>query len=161
MILVDWQIKKLCEQTDLVTPYDETLVNPSSLDVRLGDTIILDNGEEYNISESFYSLSPNEFILGCTLEYLIIPDNCSIDFKLKSSRAREGWAHSLAAWAECGFMGCLTLELKNYRNIDLEVYKGLKIGQLIIHEHALPDESYKNTDYSYSKKPKSSRYVKI
>jgi dCTP deaminase len=40
MVLIDYQIRKLCEE-GFVTPYDESLVNPSSLDIRIGLKIIL------------------------------------------------------------------------------------------------------------------------
>lgn len=43
-ILADHQIKELCEN-GLVEPYDETLVNPSSLDVRLGFTAMKDKSD--------------------------------------------------------------------------------------------------------------------
>lgn len=37
-ILVDWQIKKLIDSGEIkVDPYDESLINPNSLDIRLGN----------------------------------------------------------------------------------------------------------------------------
>lgn len=42
-MLVDHEIRKLCE-TGFITPYDHNLVNPSSLDIRVGYTAMNDRG---------------------------------------------------------------------------------------------------------------------
>jgi deoxycytidine triphosphate deaminase len=44
MILCDTEIRALCEQ-GLVTPYDPALVNPASLDVRLGCDLLVEVAE--------------------------------------------------------------------------------------------------------------------
>jgi len=144
-VLVDHQIKSLCEK-GLVKPYDESLVNPSSLDIRLGNNLIIDN-EIANIShhtkENPYILDANEFVLAETLEYLTVPSNVAIELKLKSSRAREGLSHALAGWVDNGFHGVLTLELKNYSTKKpVFIYPGLRIGQLIIHSTEEPTTPY-------------------
>lgn len=145
-VLVDHQIKSLCEQ-GLVNPYDESLINPSSLDIRLGNNLIIDNeilDISHHTKENPYVLEPNEFVLAETLEYLTLPTNTAIELKLKSSRAREGLSHALAGWVDNGFYGVLTLELKNYSTRKpVFIYPGLKIGQLIIHSTEEPTTPYK------------------
>jgi dCTP deaminase len=71
MILCDTEIRALCEQ-GLVTPYDPALVNPASLDVRLGCDLLVEVAEWSTMipvditwhtqSEPFY-LQPHEFVL--------------------------------------------------------------------------------------------------
>lgn len=144
-VLVDYQIKSLCEQ-GLVNPYDESLINPSSLDIRLGNSLIVDDeitDISHHTRNNPYILEPNEFVLAETLEYLTVPSNIAIELKLKSSRAREGLSHALAGWVDNGFYGVLTLELKNYSTRKpVFIYPTLRIGQLIIHSTEQPTTPY-------------------
>ncbi|MDP5018842.1 MAG: dCTP deaminase [Dolichospermum sp.] len=172
MILVDHEIQKLCEAQNLVTPYNPELINPSSLDIRLGNNLIIEvkgdgyftrfwkklTGQSHTIiepSEKFldisdstktnpYILKPKEFVLAETLEYISIPPNMASEFRLKSTKAREGLGHALAVWIDNGFQGVLTLELINYRRfMNLDLYPGLRIGQLFLHQTKTPDNTYK------------------
>lgn len=50
MSLVDWQIKQAIKNKELIIdPYDESLVNPDSLDIRLGNILgrVIATGEAY------------------------------------------------------------------------------------------------------------------
>lgn len=42
MILVDWQIKELIERTGAIEPFNPGLINPASLDVLMGDKIMVE-----------------------------------------------------------------------------------------------------------------------
>ena len=42
MILVDWQIKELIERTGAIEPFNHGLINPASLDVLMGDKIMVE-----------------------------------------------------------------------------------------------------------------------
>ena len=92
----------------MVEPFDLALVNPASIDVRLGNhlmTEVADRRElaEVDISkrtaEHPYWLLPNEFCLAETLETFNLPRFIAAQFVLKSSRAREGYEHMLAGFA--------------------------------------------------------------
>lgn len=144
-ILVDWEIEELCRQ-GMVTPYDPALLNPASLDVRVGSRLILaksDGDEEIDISGFDpvlpFWFHPGSWCLTESLEVFSLPENICATFALKSSRAREGYQHKLAGWCDPGWHGSvLTLELTAahpYR--PLPIYPGLKIGQMIFF-------SYKN-----------------
>lgn len=150
MILVDHELKKLCSENQLVTPYDESLVNPSSIDLRLGKTILLDCKEgfkEYDITgytkEKPFRLKPLSFCLAQTLETVKIPECNTSWLHLKSSRAREGLSHSLAGWIENGFNGVVTFELFNLRSkVFVPLYYGQKIAQLVVGETKKPSSVY-------------------
>ena len=43
-VLADFQIRALCE-AGMVTPFDPALINPASLDLRLGDNILIESAE--------------------------------------------------------------------------------------------------------------------
>jgi deoxycytidine triphosphate deaminase len=156
MILVDYEIEKLCE-LGLVSPYDRALVNSTSLDIRIGNTAMIDTVEGFEKYIGFdkysqdnpYLLNPNECILVGTLEYLQLPKNISAELKLKSSRAREGLSHALAGWIDSEFCGVLTLELKNYSTKHpVKIYPNLRVGQLILHQTQEPKKSYLDGRYA-------------
>jgi len=139
-ILCDYEIKALC--TDgMVQNYDEALINPASLDLRLGDTIMIESAESLDMRElsiarhaveNPYLLRPGQFILAQTIEVFNMPENIAGLFFLKSSRAREGYENLHAGYADPGWHGSvLTLELKNSRQLlPLPLYPGMKIGQM-------------------------------
>ena len=99
MILPDTEIRHLCEQYDMVVGWDADLLNPASLDVRLGPDLLIETHDtpemrphsiRYTTPEHPYLLSPREFVLAHTIEIFNIPDDVCARFMLKSSRAREG-----------------------------------------------------------------------
>lgn len=154
-ILCDWQINELC-RNGMVSPFDPELVNPASLDVRLGRNILIEAHQEstwvkYDLdalghSEAYpFLLTPGQFILAETPNTFNIPAHLSGQFLLKSSRAREGLQHLLAGWIDPGWHGSrLTLELKNIRQLHpIALWPGMRIGQIVFHQMiAMPDRSY-------------------
>jgi len=152
-VLCDWEIKNLCE-AGMIEGYAEDLINPASLDVRLGGRLMIevaDTKEFVNVDISHrtdknpYRLMPGEFCLAETEEIFNIPDSISAQFVLKSSRAREGYENLLAGWIDPGFSGSrLTLELVNARrHWDLPLYPGMKIGQIVFFKmSSIPINSY-------------------
>ena len=166
MILIDSQLKELCVSLKLIQPYDESLINPSSIDLRLGSKILLDTPEgfkEYDISphtkENPFKLQPLDFCLAHTLETIKVPNNHTTWLHLKSSRAREGLSHALAGWIENGYKGVVTLELFNMRkNNTIDLYQGLKICQLIVSKTESPDKGY-NGKYQGAKTVESSKDI--
>jgi dCTP deaminase len=154
-ILVDWQLANRC-RNGLVTPFDQELVNPASVDLRLGDTLLIESVEgpelkTYPLSqhsqEDPYLLRPGQFVLACTMETVHLTADVGAQFLLKSSRAREGLNHLMAGWIDPGFRGALTLELHNVRQLQAQpLWPGLRIGQLIVHYLASqPGKSYAET----------------
>ena len=155
MILPDHEITKLC-RAGMITPFDDYLINPASLDVRLGDHIMIELQGQQDLhpviinhtKSNPYLLYPDEFILAQTLEVFNIPDNVSGQFALKSSLARSGFEHLLAGWIDPGFNNSvLTLELKNARKHQpLPLWPGMRIGQIIFMQMAAtPDVSYRDS----------------
>ena len=133
--IVDHQIRDLCRKMGLVEPFLPELVNPASIDVTLGEEILVenDNGEftSFNISDETFYMPPGAFILAHTSEYIRVPNNLECIFQLKSSRGREGYEHALAGYIDPGFHGRVTLELSNVRRFkELPLRAGMKIGQL-------------------------------
>ena len=141
----------------MVVPYDADLQNPASLDVTLGDRLMIevrDNPELeiHGISECTkdypFLLGPGEFVLAQTREVFNLPSHVAAKFLLKSSRAREGLNHLMAGFADPGFHGSvLTLEFHNTRQYHpIPLWPGMRIGQMIFHSMAsVPAEDYSVT----------------
>jgi len=159
MLLSYTELMELVEQG--VITADPALVNGASIDVRLGDTVMvekishgieqiidLSQKEELNmiltvIPENGLVLKPNQFILASTVEEFNLPNDIASEFKLKSSIARAGLNHLLAGFADPGWHNSkLTLELKNdceYHSLLLKA--GMKIGQMIFYRvKPVPDQ---------------------
>ena len=142
MLLHDEEIRRYCTEFGMVSPFKEELLNPASLDLRLGTRIMVEqlHSRSFKLEDisnatkaNPYNLAPGEFILAETLEEFKMPEDISAIFCLKSTRAREGYEHSHAGFAECGWHGSrLTLELKNnLRFHSLPIYPDLLIGQML------------------------------
>jgi len=158
-VLADWEIRSLCQASQMVWPFDEKLLNPASLDVRLGSNLMIEVRDQpelmrIDISERTedepYLLLPGEVCLAETIEQFNLPDDISAEFVLKSSRARDFYGHMLAGWCDPGWHGSkLTLELKNERRYHpLPLYPNLKIGQMVFFRmSAIPLKSYALTGH--------------
>ncbi|MCS6783022.1 MAG: hypothetical protein NZ482_07560, partial [Gloeomargarita sp. SKYG98] len=157
MVLTDQELNQLCQGTPpLVTPFDPTLINPASIDIRIGTSALVeqDNGEQmpldlspYNVHQP-YILEPQTWLLVASLEVFHIPEFTAGEVRLKSSRAREGFDLSLALWLDPGWHGsCLTMALRNATRFRrLGIYPGMKMAQVILHRLSnRPQRSYAET----------------
>ena len=131
MILCDRQIKELVKSYGLIAPFiDHKLkthgvsygLSSASYDLRLGE---LELPPE--------CIEKNEFVLGCTLEHIRMPDNIVGLIKDKSTWARKGLS-VFNTLIDPGFEGQITLELKNQGNELLELPHGIGIVQIMFFE---------------------------
>jgi len=139
-------------------PYDEDMIQPSSVDVRLDrffrvfenhryphidpaeDQPDLTRAVEHDGDEPFI-LHPGEFVLGSTLEIVTLPDDLAGRLEGKSSLGRLGLlTHSTAGFIDPGFNGHITLELSNVANLPIMLWPGMKIGQLCLFRLSSPAE---------------------
>jgi dCTP deaminase len=149
VVLSDRTIKAEIEAGRLVfDPYDEALVQPSSVDVRVDATFRVFHNSRHpyidvrkpmeDLTELVtiaggepFVLHPGEFVLGQTLERVRIPDDLVARLEGKSSLGRLGLViHSTAGFVDPGFEGNLTLELSNLANLPVTIYEGMPIGQI-------------------------------
>lgn len=130
MILSDTRIRELCLHQDMVRPFNPDLVQPASIDVRLGGEYVLGGyGEKHELP---YSLKPFEgVVLATTAEYFKIPTDIAGKFEGKSSLGRRGlMTHITAGFIDPGFEGELTLELLNVGVKAFRLVPGMRIGQI-------------------------------
>lgn len=158
-ILVDWQIKEAIKNGEIkIDPFDESLINPASMDFRLGRyfTKVLGSGvvdplnkksfENNTYERHEWILDPGEFILASTLEKITLGSTIAAKVFGKSSIGRLGLMQSsVAGFIDPGFSAHTTLELYNYSNFKIRLEVGMKIGQYIFFNVEAPDKDYNQT----------------
>ena len=149
MVLSDRTIERLIADGSIqIDPYDASLLQPSSVDVRVDRYFrVFHNArypyidvkqpqeeltEQVEIEEDrAFILHPGEFVLGSTLERVKLPDDLVARLEGKSSLGRLGLLiHSTAGFIDPGWDGHVTLELSNVANLPITIYYGMKIGQI-------------------------------
>lgn len=182
MILSDHTIREeLANGRIGIEPFDESLVQPASVDVKLDryfrvflnhTMAVIDvkkNLEELTQlveidDEQPFVLHPGEFVLGATLERISLPDDLVGRVEGKSSLGRLGLLiHSTAGFVDAGFHGHITLELSNVANLPITLYPGMKIGQISFLRMTTPADVPYGADslkskYQGQRGPTPSRY---
>src|SRR4026208_1504070 len=149
MVLADRTIARLLEEGRIeIDPYDDSLRQPSSVDVRVDRFFRVFHNARYPFidvkepqeeltelveieDERPFILHPGEFVLGSTLERIKLPDDPVARLEGKSSLGGLGLLiHSTAGFIDPGWDGHVTLELSNVANLPITIYHGMKIGQL-------------------------------
>ena len=149
VVLSDRTIRELLGEGRIVLdPYEESLLQPSSVDVRVDRWFRVFRNSRYPFidvkteqeeltelveidEETPFILHPGEFVLGSTLERVRLPDDLVARLEGKSSLGRLGLLiHSTAGFIDPGWDGHVTLELSNVANLPITIYHGMKIGQL-------------------------------
>lgn len=129
-------------------PFDEQMIQPASIDVRIDRFFRLFDNHKYAMidpaveqvgltrevavdPEEPYMLHPGEFVLASTYEQVTLPEDIAARLEGKSSLGRLGLlTHSTAGFIDPGFEGHITLELSNMATLPVALWPGMKIGQL-------------------------------
>ncbi len=165
MILSDHSIKEGIAQGRIVmTPYDETLVQPASIDIRLDGRFRVFRNYKYScidpkavqqdltelveVGDEPFIIHPGEFILGNTVERIKLGSDLVGRVEGKSSLGRLGLIiHATAGYIDPGFEGNITLELSNVANLPIRLYPGMKVGQISFFAMSTPaDRPYGHPD---------------
>ncbi|MCU1396212.1 MAG: deoxycytidine triphosphate deaminase [Ilumatobacteraceae bacterium] len=182
MILSDRTIREeLAAGRIIIEPLDDTCVQPSSVDVKVGNlfrvfrnhtTGIIDVKQDLEDltelvtigEDGVFMLHPGEFVLGSTLERIGVPNDLVARIEGKSSLGRLGLLiHSTAGFIDAGFDGHITLELSNVASLPITIYPGMKIGQVSFVRMTTPaDKPYgsgaRGSKYQGQRGPTPSRY---
>ncbi|MEJ6619261.1 MAG: dCTP deaminase [Pontimonas sp.] len=171
MLLSDRDIRQELESGRVgLDPLDMSMVQPSSVDVRLDKLFrLFDNHKYQHIDPALdqpdltrlvevepgdaFVLHPGEFVLGATYEVVSLPDDIAARLEGKSSLGRLGLlTHSTAGFIDPGFSGHVTLELSNVATLPITLWPGMKIGQLCFFRLSSPAE------HPYGSEKYGSRY---
>ncbi|MFM2073197.1 MAG: hypothetical protein RLZZ623_3461 [Actinomycetota bacterium] len=182
MILSDRSLREQIEAGRIVIdPFDDRCVQPSSIDVKIGNLFrvfrnhtaavidVKQNQEDLTElitipEDGVFMLHPGEFVLGSTLERVVVPDDLVSRIEGKSSLGRLGLIiHSTAGFIDAGFDGHVTLELTNIATLPITLYPGMKIGQVSFMQMTTPaDNPYgkgaRGSKYQGQRGPTPSRY---
>ena len=133
---------------DPIDPWDTALIQPASVDLRLGDSFRVFHNHKITaidlreppreLTEQVspppdepFVIHPGEFCLGRTLEHVELPDDIVARIEGKSSLGRLGLiVHATAGFCDPGWQGTLTLELNNLTRVPIKLWPGLPIAQL-------------------------------
>ena len=158
MILNDRTIKEFLKEGKLIIePLEEYQIQPSSVDLRLGnefliypeeidvldvknpeytdkmEKVIVDNNEGFIIK-------PKQFVLATTYEYVKLSDDITAFVEGRSSLGRLGLFIENAGWVDAGFEGNITLEFYNANSRPIKIYPGMRICQLVFAQMKQPAE---------------------
>jgi dCTP deaminase len=182
MVLSDRSIREeIAAGRILIDPFDDALVQPSSVDVRVGSAFRVFRNSRYpyidvkqpmeDLTELVtvadddpFILHPGEFVLGVVAERIGLPDDIVATLDGKSSLGRLGLVvHQTAGVIDAGFDGHITLELANVASLPITIYPGMKIGQVSFLQMTTPaDKPYgsgaKGSKYQGQRGPTPSRY---
>jgi len=141
-----------------IDPWDPAMVQPSSIDVRLDKYFRVFENHRYPVIDPAedqseltrevspadngpFVLHPGEFVLGSTYEYVTLPDDVAARLEGKSSLGRLGLlTHSTAGFIDPGFNGHVTLELSNVATLPINLWPGMRVGQLCFFQLSSPAE---------------------
>jgi dCTP deaminase len=166
----------------VIEPLDESLVQPSSIDVRISNLFrvfrnhtrgVIDVKQDMDdltelieipVDGDPFILHPGEFVLGSTYERVAVPDDLVGRVEGKSSLGRLGLLiHSTAGFIDAGFDGHITLELANVASLPITLYPHMKIGQVSFMQMTTPAErpygsGAQGSKYQGQRGPTPSRY---
>ncbi len=145
---------QLCELVDqgVLQGAQYENINSASIDLVLGETIMVENQTEGVInmldknaghletivmSSEGYVVPPGGVVLAQSREIFNLPNNISAEFKLKSTQARNFFNHCTAGWCDAGWHGSvLTLEFINHlQHHSIRIKPGMKCGQIVFFSH--------------------------
>lgn len=137
-------------------PWEPSMLQPSSVDVRLDRYFRLFDNHKYPVIDPAaeqpdltrlvevepdepFVLHPGEFVLGSSYEQITLPDDIAARVEGKSSLGRLGLlTHATAGFVDPGFSGHVTLELSNVATLPIVLHPGMKIGQLCFFQLSSP-----------------------
>jgi dCTP deaminase len=158
-----------------VVPYNPERVNPASLNLEIGPTVLIEGGAASDLRDAgvggaftagsfdwetglhrldmrelpsgYLKVPPGGWVLAEVAERVTIPPTMEGVICLRSSAARIGWDHCLAGYVDPGYSGRLTLELVNCRrDRALPLAPGMLLVQLRLSLLAgTPEQHYGST----------------
>lgn len=177
MVLNDEAIRDLCENKELVSPYESKNVQPASIDLRLGREFrkfpgvsrgsIIDMKDPVDHTESMvlkenesFLIKPKGFALAVTKEKVKIPPNMVGRIEGKSSLGRLGlMVHVTAGFIDPGFEGRVTLEICNLLDANVMILRpDMLICQMSFTQMNAPAKRPYSGRYQGAESVQSSRY---
>lgn len=143
MIWGDKKLRELVDAGGIRNTY-EGAINPASINLRLGRTFLKPESEQrVKLGEEMryrrievrdghtLVIEPGGFMLATTLERIEVPMTAAAFVQGRSSIGRAGLTVQNAGFVDPGFVGNITLELKNDSPCYILLYPGYPVTQLV------------------------------
>jgi dCTP deaminase len=160
MILSGSEIKKRLNGDILIDPYDDSLLNPNSYNLRLHEEMLVyrervldmkkpNETEKIVIPAEGLLIEPGRLYLGRTIEYTETRNLVPM-LEGRSSIGRLGlFVHVTAGFGDVGFKGFWTLEISSIQPV--RIYPGIGICQIFYHTIEGEYEEYRSDKYQNNK----------
>ncbi len=179
-VLSDRDIKEMITIGELViSGIEQEQIGSCSVDLRLGNTFrVFKHAEVTHVdpkegvadelmtlvtkeNNDPFIIHPGEFVLGTTVESVLIPRYIVARLDGRSSWGRLGIiVHSTAGSVHPGYVGQLTLEIANISKVPVKLWPGSKICQIMFERLSSPcEQSYaeKKSKYMGQQGPQASK----
>lgn len=165
MVLNDKSIRKLVNEKELISPFEEKKLQSESYDLTLGNRISVLNKiprfidlrtetdceklyKTLELTEEGYPLSPNEYVLVMLKERINLPENITAHIRPRTRFTRLGL---IVSNQHCNstYSGVLHVGIFNATNSTINIVPDIKICQIVFEElNDIPSENkqYKNKD---------------
>lgn len=156
MVLSDWEIRMIREAGEFgLDPFDDALVQPSSVDLRLdrfarharadvqeidtrsGPDVLSTHFDAVEITDSGYALAPGDVLIGQTLEHIRVPGWCQGMIAQRSGLMRIG-LHVSSSLLNPGYVGNLPCLIANIGRVPVRLYQGTPFCQLVLRRLSSP-----------------------
>jgi dCTP deaminase len=156
MILTGSEIRSQMGTNIVIEPYDETLLNPNSYNLRLHDELLVydevvldmqrpNRYHRVKIPPEGLVLKPSQLYLGRTLERTETRNYVPM-LEGRSSIGRLGlFVHITAGFGDVGFCGYWTLEM--FAVQPIKIYPGVQICQIFYHSVHGEITEYRSNKY--------------
>lgn len=163
MVLTDKEIRVLCKEKKMISPFSEEALQSESYDLTIGDIITefkkelgcvnLDDQDaidqmyqEVKLDPKGYVISPKQYVLISLREKIDLPDNITAHIRPRTRFTRIGVIVS-AQHCNSTYKGELKLGLFNASDYAIKILPGSKVAQIVFEElKSIPTEEkqYKN-----------------
>lgn len=158
-------LEKIYDREIKIDPFIYSNIQPSSIDLILDNKIkvpkagtniksIEDNMDQHFEEKilSDYVLKPGDFVMGQIKETIGLSKKFTGHIHNRNSLIRQGINVGLSSYINPGYSGQLAIAIQNVGKFNVEIYPGMRICQLVVHD-VEPDSE---RDYS---KRKDAKYM--
>jgi len=147
MILNDKKIKSLQASGILkIDPFQPDNISPASYDLSIGDFQSINFLNQHTVSmklDGSVEVLPGESFLASSVEIIGLPNNLTGEIVNRSSTGRKGLFLASPGWIDPGFIGQLTIAMKNETLKPINLTYGQKLWQIVFAECEPADQAYK------------------
>ncbi len=153
MILNDRQIKEHLTKGLRIEPFQLNALSPASYDLSIGGFQSINFPDQHvgeNLEKNMeITILPGESFRASTIEILGFPNFITGEIVNKSSTSRRGLFLASPGWIDPGFIGQLTVAMKNETLSPVKLTYGTKMWQIIF-ETCEPAEQAYTGHYQHS-----------